>query len=120
MRKVCSFFYVLWILLLLSTSMVVFIPYAFLRLMQFQRAADAYLNTLAHGYGRLVFFSARVKLEVRGLENLPKEDRALVFVAKTASSRKGFRRFDRILCPLLGACNRFPGDAFLCVCSVNF
>ena len=85
MRKVCSFFYVLWILLLLSTSMVVFIPYAFLRLMQFQRAADAYLNTLAHGYGRLVFFSARVKLEVRGLENLPKEDRALVFVANHQS-----------------------------------
>lgn len=85
MRKVWSFFYVLWIIILLTTSMLVFIPYAFLRLMQFQRAADAYLTTLAHGYGRLVFFSARVKLDIKGAENLPKEDRALVFVANHQS-----------------------------------
>lgn len=85
MRKVLSFFYVLWIIILLTTSMLVFIPYAFLRLMQFQRAADAYLTTLAHGYGRLVFFSARVKLDIKGAENLPKEDRALVFVANHQS-----------------------------------
>lgn len=85
MKKFLSFFYALWILFLFLTSMVVFIPYALLRLMQFQTGADAYINFFARAYGKLIFFTARIRLNVNGARNLPKEDRSIVFVANHQS-----------------------------------
>lgn len=85
MKKFLSFFYALWILILLVTSMIVFVPYALLRLMQFQSGANSYINVISRGYGKLIFFSARVRLNVKGAENLPKEDRSIVFVANHQS-----------------------------------
>ena len=61
--------------------MVVFRPYALLPLMQFQSGANSSINVVSRGYGKLIFFSARVRLNVKGAENLPKEDRSIVFVA---------------------------------------
>lgn len=85
MRKFLTVLYTLMVLILLVTSPIIFIPYGILRMIQAQSQADSYMNLFSRLYGKWLFFVARVKIQVKGKENLPKDDRALVFVVNHQS-----------------------------------
>src|SRR6056297_1421056 len=78
MLRTLFFFGYFWVVMILTV--VVYLPYAFLRILHMKKARRDYLLWISRVWARHLLWVLGVKLEVEGFENLPKEA-AACFVA---------------------------------------
>lgn len=69
-----NIFFVFYVFLMAILTPVVFLPAVFVYLFAGRRYSDRYINRAGTLYARHLFFVFRIKVNVHGLENLPKTD----------------------------------------------
>jgi 1-acyl-sn-glycerol-3-phosphate acyltransferase len=72
MIRTIFFFFILWLILLLS--FIVYVPIILLKILKFQKILEYFLLKVSHFWGKATVYSTFSRVSVYGIENVPKNE----------------------------------------------